>query len=89
MPAARWVTVVRSGARAESLDGHGHGHRHGRGQRIRLGTLASGQGVHNGPDVLPLRHVVRNLSGQTLVMAAVELRAARPDAANVEKGKSE
>lgn len=65
-----WITVVLSGARVESLDEHG--------RRIKVGTLERGQVVHNGPDVLPLRHFVRNLSHQTLVMVAVELREARP-----------
>ncbi|WP_335970531.1 cupin domain-containing protein [Streptomyces sp. CA2R106] len=67
-----WVTVVLSGAYVESLDEHDN--------RIKTGTLMSGQVVHNDASALPLRHYVRNLSDQPLVMVAIELREAqRPE----------
>lgn len=61
-----WVTVVLSGAYGESRDGEG--------SLIREVELRTGQVVYNGPEQLPLRHNVRNLSDRTLVMVAVELR---------------
>ncbi|MFD0035633.1 phosphotriesterase family protein [Streptomyces sp. NPDC055059] len=61
-----WVTVVLCGAHGESLDENG--------ELIKTVTLVSGQVVHNRGESLPMRRYVRNLSDQTLVMVAIELR---------------
>lgn len=60
------MTVVLCGAHGESLDENG--------ELIKTVTLVSGQVVHNRGESLPMRHYVRNLSDQTLVMVAIELR---------------
>ncbi|RVU23206.1 cupin domain-containing protein [Streptomyces antnestii] len=64
-----WVTVVLSGAHGESLDENG--------ELIKTVTLETGQ-VGAQPRRVPahaaLRHYVRNLSDQTFVMVAIELR---------------
>ena len=67
-----WVTVVLSGASGESRDEHG--------ELIKEVTLETGQVLLNGPDRLPLRHFVHNLSDRTLVMVAIELRGGRKGA---------
>ncbi len=64
-----WVTVVLSGAYCESRDEDG--------VLIRNATLRTGQVTINRGDKLPMRHYVRNLSDQTLTMAAIELRGHR------------
>jgi anti-sigma factor ChrR (cupin superfamily) len=61
-----WVTVVLSGAHGESLDENG--------ELIKAVTLETGQVVHNRGGSLPMRHYFHNLSDQTLVMVAIELR---------------
>lgn len=64
-----WVTVVLSGASGESrTEEH---------EVIKAVTLETGQVLLNGPDRLPMRHYVENLSDRTLVMVAVELRGPR------------
>ncbi|WP_165956027.1 cupin domain-containing protein [Streptomyces hainanensis] len=62
-----WVTVVLNGASGESLDEHG--------DVIRKVALETGQVLYHDAADLPLRHRVRNLSDQTLVMVAIERRA--------------
>ncbi|WP_165914319.1 cupin domain-containing protein [Streptomyces sp. AcE210] len=61
-----WVTVVLAGAHGESSDEGG--------ELIKTVTLETGQAVHNRGESLPMRHNVHNLSDQTLVMFAIELR---------------
>lgn len=62
-----WITIVLSGAAGESYDMTG--------RLIKSSVLRTGQVVYNSADALPLRHFVRNVSDDTLIMAAIELRA--------------
>jgi len=61
-----WVTVVLSGAHGESRDADD--------RLIKVADLRTGQVILHRPDPSPMRHYVHNLSDQTLVMVAVELR---------------